>query len=70
MKISECNAEIASSDVDSGHERSFFGEARRSRSLITSAFPKRRFCAALPFHGTSGISTRMSFHFGNWFKVD
>ena len=70
MKISEYNAEIASSNIDSGHEPIFLGKAPRSYSLITSTVPKQRFCTSLPFHGTSGIFTRMSFHFGSWFKED
>jgi hypothetical protein len=68
MKISECNAEIASSNIDPGHQPIFFGDAPWSCSSITSAVPKERLCTSLPFHGTSGIFTRMSFHFGSWFE--
>jgi hypothetical protein len=70
MKISERDAEIASSNIDPGHEPIFFGKAPRPRSLITGAVPNQRLCTSLPFHGTSGIFTRMSFHFGSWFKED
>lgn len=70
MKIGECNAEIASSNIDPCHEPIFLAEVPRSRSSITSAAPKQRLCMSFPFLGTSGISTRISFHCGGWFKED
>lgn len=70
MKIGECDAKIASSNIDPGHEPIFLGNAPRSCSSSTGAVPKPRLCTSLPFHGTSEIVTRMSFHFGNWFKED
>jgi hypothetical protein len=40
MKISEGNAQIASSNIDPGDEPIFFGKAPRSYSLIDSGVSK------------------------------
>ena len=70
MKISECDAKIASSNIDSDYKPILFGNASWSCSSIISTVLKQRLYTSLALHGTSGIVARMSFHFGSWFKED